>query len=222
MVNSVGNFFSNFWTGFTEGLSNLASNIGNFFNDLGTNLGNWFSNLGTSIGNFFSDLWTNTQNFFSGMVQDISNIWSFFVDFFVNMADFLINIFVPTEEQWQAIQEDYTDLSNTFKNHIPFVTFFSEEVEKVKQEVLNEDFLNLKMSGWDFNLGVIHFKTNDYEFTNVLKAYEPYRMTVRTLLTFVVYAMAFVYIIKYAISYGTTQGLNSVNSSINSKGGTDK
>lgn len=156
------------------------------------------------------------------MVENISNIWNWFINFFVELADFLIHIFVPTEEQWQAIQQDYTDLGDTFKNHMPFVTFFSDQVEKVKQEVFNEDFLNIKISGWDFNLGVIHFKTNDYEFTNVLKAYEPYRMSVRTLLTFVVYAMAMVYIIKYVIKYGSTQGLNTVNSSINSKGGTDE
>ncbi len=200
----------------------MGSNIGNFFSDLGTNLGNWFSDLGSSIGNFFGNLWTNTQNFFSGMVENISNIWNWFGEFFLKLADFLIHIFVPTEEQWDAIKEDYTDLSDTFKNHIPFVTFFSSEVEKVKQEVFNEDFLNIKVSGWNFDLGIIHFQTSDYKFTNVLKAYEPYRMSVRTLLTFVVYAMAFVYIIKYAISYGTTQGLNSVNNSINSKGGSDK
>ena len=78
------------------------------------------------------------------------------------------------------------------------------------------------MSGWKFDLGIIHYETSDFEFTNVLKAYEPYRMSIRTLLTFVVYAMAMVYIIKHFIKYGSTQGLETVNSSINSKGGIDK
>lgn len=152
------------------------------------------------------------------MVKNIEKIWNWFTNFFIELTDFFIHIFVPSEKQWSAIQEDFNDLNNTFTNHMPFVTFFSDEVEKVKQEVFNEDFLNIKISGWNFNLGVIHFKTQDYEFTNVLKAYEPYRMSVRTLLTLVVYAMAFVYIIKYFLKYGSTQGLNSLNSSINNKG----
>ena len=200
----------------------MATSIGNFFNGFWNNLTEGFSNLGSSIGNFFSNLWTNISDFFSGMVENIGYIWNWFTNFFDALLDFLIHIVVPTDDQWEAIKQDYTDLGNTFKNHIPFVTFFSDEVEKVKQEVFNEDFLDIKISGWEFNLGSIHFKTNDYEFTNVLNAYEPYRMTVRTLLTLVVYAMALVYIVKYVLRYGTTQGLNSVESSINSKGGTDK
>ena len=229
MVTSIGNFFNGFWNNLTEGFSNLVNSIGEFFSNLGTNLSNWFSNigdwfsdLGSSIGNFFSNLWTNISDFFSGMVENIGYIWNWFTNFFDAFLDFLIHIVVPTDEQWEAIKQDYTDLGNTFKNHIPFVTFFSDEVEKVKQEVFNEDFLDIKISGWEFNLGSIHFKTNDYEFTNVLNAYEPYRMSVRTLLMLVVYAMALVYIVKYVLKYGSTQGMNSVDSSINSKGGTDK
>lgn len=178
--------------------------------------------MGSAIGGFFTDLWTNISNFFSGMIENIGNIWNWFLNFFEELMLFVYHIFIPTDAQWDAIKEDYNDLGNTFKNHMPFVTFFSDEVEKVKQQVFNEDFLNIKMSGWKFDLGVIHYQTADFEFTNVLKAYEPYRMSIRTLLTFVVYAMAMVYIIKYFLKYGSTQGLQNINSSINTKGGTDK
>lgn len=222
MASSIGNFFSNFWENFTKGFTDLTTNIGTFFSDLGSNIKTWFSNLGSSIGGFFTDLWTNISEFFAGMVENISNIWDWFTNFFVNLSEFLVHIFIPTDEQWNAVKEDYNDIGNSFNNHVPFVTFFSDEVEKVKQQVFNEDFLNIKMSGWEFNLGIIHFKTQDFEFTNVLKAYEPYRMSIRTLLTFIVYAMAMVYIIKYFIKYGTTQGLQNFGPSINTKGGTDK
>ncbi len=211
LASSVGKFFSNFWESFTKGLSDLGKSIGEFFNG-----------LGSAIGGFFSDLWTNIGNFFSGMVENIGNMWNWFTNFFENLMLFVYHIFIPTDEQWDALKEDFNDLSNAFNNHVPFVTFFSDEVEKVKQQVFNEDFLDIKMSGWKFDLGIIHYETADFEFTNVLKAYEPYRMSIRTLLTFVVYAMAMVYIIKHFVKYGSTQGLQNVDSSINSKGGTDK
>ena len=50
------------------------------------------------------------------MISNISNIWNWFIDFFGELLNFFYHIFVPTEEQWEAIKEDYNDVSNTFKN----------------------------------------------------------------------------------------------------------
>lgn len=126
------------------------------------------------------------------------------------MFDFFIHIFVPTEEQWNAIKQDYKDLGDTFKNHLPFIGFFSDELEKAKDIVYNEDFLNIKFKGWSFDLGIIHFTTPDINFTGVLEAYEPYRMSIRSFLTFIVYCLGIVYIVKYVLRYGETQGNSNV------------
>lgn len=126
------------------------------------------------------------------------------------MWDFFIHIFVPTEEQWNAIKQDYKDLGDTFKNHLPLIGFFSDELEKAKDIVYNEDFLNIKFKGWSFDLGIIHFTTPDINFTGVLEAYEPYRMSIRSFLTFIVYCLGIVYIVKYVLRYGETQGNSNV------------
>lgn len=169
-------------------MSNVVSGIGEFFSNLGTNLGNWFSSL-----------WNTTKEIFSWLGH-----------FFDELSDFFFHIFVPTDEQWEAIKQDYSDLGNTFNNHMPFVSFFSNELENAKQVVYNEDFLNLHFKGWSFDLGVVKFSTPDIDFTAVLEAYEPYRMTVRTSLTFVVVCLSLVYIIKYFLKYGQTEGNSNV------------
>lgn len=99
MASNVGEFFKNFWDSFTKKLSDLATNIGEFFVTLGENIGQFFKDLLTGLGNFI-------KGFFNG---------------FATVFDFLLHIFVPTEEQWDAIKEDYRDLGEVFKSKIPFV-----------------------------------------------------------------------------------------------------
>lgn len=132
------------------------------------------------------------------------------MDFFDTLLNFLIHIFIPTDSQLDAIKQDFSDLGSNFKTHLPFVSFFSDSLEEAKQFVYNEDFLNIKFEGWNFDLGVIHYSTNDIEFRNVAEAYEPYRMSIRALLTFVVYCLGLVYIIKYFLAYGETEGNSNV------------
>lgn len=140
----------------------------------------------------------------------LAKIISFVVNFFDNLLEFLIHIIIPTDSQLEAIKQDFSDLGSTFKNHLPFVGFFSDSLEEAKQIVYNEDFLNIKFKGWSFDLGIIHYSTDDIEFTGVLDAYEPYRMSIRTLLTLVVYILGLVYLIKYFLKYGETEGNNGV------------
>ncbi len=191
----VGDFFSNFWEGFTNGLSKV---------------GNWFSDLSTSIGNFFKDLWNNLGKSLSDIFKTICDIFDWFGNFFTELLNFFYHIFIPTDEQWNAIKQDYKDLGTTFNNHIPFVGLFSDELEKAKEVVYNEDFLNIKFDGWSFDLGVVKYSTEEIHFDKVVKAYEPYRMTVRSFLTLIVYALVVVYIIKYCLKYGTTEGNSQV------------
>lgn len=170
----------------------------------------WFSDLGSSIGKFFEDLWKNLGNSLNDLWKGVCDIFGWLGNFFNALLDFFIHVFVPTEEQWSAIKQDYKELGENFNNHLPFVGFFSDELEKAKQIVYNEDFLNLKFEGWNFDLGVVKFSTPDVNFTGVLNAYEKFRMSVRTMLTFVVYILALVYIVKYVLRYGETGGNTNV------------
>lgn len=99
MASNVGEFFKNFWSSFTEKLSNLAKTIGEFFTTLGENIGQFFKDLLTGLGNFI-------KGFFNG---------------FATVFDFLIHIIIPNEEQINTIKEDYKDLGDVLLNKIPFV-----------------------------------------------------------------------------------------------------
>lgn len=196
----VGNFFSSFFSSLGEALSNVVKGIGDFFNSLGSLIGKGFENV---------------VNFIKDTISAIGNIFSWLGSFFSELFNFFYHIFVPTDEQWNSIKQDYKDLGDTFGNHIPFFGFFSGELEKAKEIVYNEDFLNIKFDSWNFNLGIVHFSTPEIQFTGVLKAYEPYRMTIRSALTLIVYGLVVVYIIKYVIRYGNAEG----NSNVVDKGG---
>lgn len=224
LATTVKNFFDDFWTGFKQGFTDTVSGIGEFFKNLGTDLGNWFSDvgnwfsdLGNSIGKFFSDLWDNLSKSLGDIFKTIKDIFSWIGNFFSSLLEFVYHIFIPTDSQWESVKEDYRDLGSTFNNHLPFVGLFSDELEKAKQVVYNEDFLNIKFDSWSFDLGVVKYSTPDIQFDKVVKAYEPYRMTVRSFLALIVYALVVVYIIKYVLRYGTTQG----NSQVVDKGGND-
>lgn len=225
----VKNFFDDFWTGFKQGFTDTVAGIGEFFKNLGTDLGNWFTDvgkwfgdLGDSIGKFFSDLWDNLGKALNDIFSTIGDIFDWLGDFFSSLLNFFYHIFIPTDSQWETVKEDYRDLGSTFNNHLPFVGLFSDELEKAKQVVYNEDFLNIKFDGWSFDLGVVKYSTPSIQFDKVMKAYEPYRMTVRSFLALIVYALVVVYVIKYVLRYGSTQGNSQViddQTSLFDKGG---
>ena len=124
--------------------------------------------------------------------------------------DFVIHIFIPTDEQWEEIKQSYSDLGDSVEEKLPLVTLFSTSLEDAKEIVSSDNFLNIKFDSWSFDLGVIQFSTPEINFTGVLEAYEPYRATVRTLLSLVVVALTVVYIIKYFLKYGETGGTTNV------------
>ncbi len=213
MLSGVGEFFDNLGSNLKEWFSNLGTNLGNWFKDVGK----WFSDLGNIIGKFFSDLWVNLSKSLGDIFKTIKDIFSWIGNFFSSLLEFVYHIFIPTDSQWESVKEDYRDLGSTFNNHLPFVGLFSDELEKAKQVVYNEDFLNIKFDSWSFDLGVVKYSTPDIQFDKVVKAYEPYRLTVRSFLVLIVYALLVVYIVKYVLRYGTTQG----NSQVIDKGGND-
>lgn len=55
---------------------------------------------------------------------------------------------------------------------------------------------------------------------NLTQLYEPYRSYIRGFLLYVVVALAFVYLIKYVLNYGSTASGDFINTG--DKGGKDK
>lgn len=198
----------------SRAFDNVVTGIGEFFTNLGQGIADGFIN----VVNWFSDLFTGLGDWFGDVIDGIGSVFSWLGNFFVDLLEFVYHIFIPTDEQWDAIKQDYQDLGDTFTNHLPFVGLFSDELETAKQIVYNEDFLNIKFDSWSFDLGVVQFSTPEINFTAVLNAYEPYRMTIRTLLTFVVVCLTLVYIIKYFLKYGETGGNTNVIDSGNGGG----
>ena len=174
--------------------------------DAVSSIPNKIQELATSVGEFFSSFWTNIGTFFQNIVDGITTIFNWLSNFFSALLDFVIHIFIPTDEQWESIKESYSDLGDAFLERLPFVGLFSEELEDAKSVVYNDDFLNITFESWSFDLGVIEFTTPEINFDGVLNAYEPYRLTIRSFLCFIVYSLGVVYIIKYVLRYGETQG----------------
>lgn len=100
---------------FTQGLSNLSSNIGNWFSGLGEDLGTWFSDLTTDIGEFFSNLGTSIGSWFTSLINSLANLLSYLnpfdenflgkklVELIGNLFEFL---FVPEEDFFTEFQEN--------------------------------------------------------------------------------------------------------------------
>ena len=205
LTTAIGDFF----TFCFDVLSEIPTVIGNILDVLNPFSDNFF--LKDFFATLFDILNPFSENFILKQVIDgIGSIFTWLGNFFFDLLEFVYHIFIPTDEQWDAIKEDYQDLGDTFSNHLPFVGLFSDELENAKQIVYNEDFLNIKFDSWSFDLGVVQFSTPEINFTGVLNAYEPYRMTIRTLLTFVVVCLTLVYIIKYFLKYGETGGNTNV------------
>ena len=125
--------------------------------------------------------------------------------FFETFVNTLIRLFKPVSGDMDYVVDDLNDVKSSFRNHLPFVSLFSDELENAKSIVYNEDFLNIKFQSWNFDLGVIHYSTPEINFTGVLNAYEPYRMSIRTFLTFIVYALFIVHIVKAVIRHGQAE-----------------
>ncbi len=130
------------------------------------------------------------------------------LDFFADLWDFFVNLFVPTDNQWEQIENNNKSIKETISHKIPFVSWFSGELDKFNTGVDTTDFLNLHFDGWNFDLGVIKINTPPVDFTGVRDAYEPYRVEIRSLLALIVYALGAVYLVKYFVRYGQTEALD--------------
>lgn len=100
---------------FTQGLSNLSSNIGNWFSGLGEDLGKWFSDLTTDIGEFFSNLGTSIGNWFTSLINSLANLLSYLNPFNENflgkklvelIGNLLNDLFVPKEDHFGELEEN--------------------------------------------------------------------------------------------------------------------
>ena len=211
----VGNFFSDFWKNFTEGLSSFVNSIGKFFE----NVGKWLSDLGSSIANLFSDLWNNLSNAFKNVINGIGNIFNWLGNFFQSLWDFVYHIFIPTDEQWSEIKNDYYEMGDVVKSHIPFVGLFSEELKKAQATVEKTDPIVIRIPSFSYSgSGGIGVDTGVKEI-NLTQFYEPYRAYIRGFIFFVVVALAFVYIVKYVLNYGVTSAGQNIDTG--DKGGNE-
>lgn len=178
-------------TEMSNDLIDLGSSIGGFFSNLSTNMSTWFSDLKNGIGGFFNNLGSTITNSFNDLI------------------DTIIYFFVPTEEQKQAHLENEVAFQETIKSKIPFIPFFSEEIEKAFSYQDSTDFLHLEFPSWTFDLGIVEFSTPEIDFTSVRDAYEPYRIYIRGFLLLIVYGLAGVYIVKFILNYGVTDAVNT-------------
>lgn len=153
--------------------------------------------------------------FLKSIFEGIGNLVDFVLNFFTNLLDFFIHIFVPTDEQWEEIKDSYNDLMITIEGHIPFVSFIKSTFSNMQNTVINpHDFLLIEMPSFSFFGG----QTEKVQYVNVRDAYEPYRIEIRSWLTLVVYGLAFVYIVKHILNYGSTHSDNASIKEVGKKG----
>lgn len=132
------------------------------------------------------------------IIDGIKAIVEFVGGFFEALVEFFIHIFVPTDSQWEAIKSDYEDLYLSFSNHIPFWSFIqSTFTEAENTDILSNDFLIIEVPEFE----VFGVTISSSKHIEILELYEPYRIQIRGLLLLVVYACAFVYIIKLITDY---------------------
>lgn len=155
-----------------------------------------------------------SENFF------LKDLFTWLGDFFSALWEFVYHIFIPTDEQWDEITEDYNQVGETVKNHLPFIGLFSEELEKAQSTVEKTDPLIIRIPSFSYSgSGGIGVDTGTKEI-NLTSLYEPYRVYVRGFLFLVVVALAFVYIVKYVLNYGVTSAGQNINTN-GDKGGGD-
>lgn len=224
MAKSIGEFFSGFFKNLGEGLNSLQEGIGTFF-----------SNLGNGIGGFFNSLWNNIFNFFKDLPGHISSIWTNFIELlqYINpFSDkFILKIaFVMNEEQEQIHSTKQNEFNELFKNKIPFVGILQNEFNKITERQnnvrnvrsfsSNNNPLDITIPEFNYDGGVISYNTSSSNLDSILSTYEPYRIQVRDGLKYIIYGLGIVYLVKYVLNYGITQGA-SLGIDTSKKGGKD-
>ena len=190
-----------------KGVLDFLSNILNYLNPFSDKF------ILKDVINFFSTL-INYINPFSDKFF-LKTFFDWFGSFFSTLKNFII----PTDEQWQEIQNSYKDLGDTVKRHIPFVGLFSEELKQAQATVDQYDFLVIEVPPINFDFGSVHVNLPFIKELRVSEYYEPYRAYVRGFLNLIVVGLAFVYLIKYILRYGDVQSIhNSVDKSSNNGG----
>ena len=180
---------------------------------------NKIQEFATSIGNFFNDLGTNISNWFSNLISDIGKIFSWLGNFFDELLNAFVHAFIPTDEQWDEIEADHQAMGEAVKNHLPFISFFSEELKKAQETVEKTDFLIITIPSFNYTgSGGIGVNTAEQKVVNVGQAYEPYRAYIRGFLFLIVVGLAFVYVIRYILNYGVS-GISSGIDTGDGKGG---
>ena len=101
-------------------------------------------------------------------------------------------------------------MGDTLSEHLPFVSLFSEELEKAQETVEQTNPLIIRIPSFSYSgSGGIGVSTSTKEI-NLTEFYEPYRVYIRGFLSLIVVGLAFVYVIKYVLNYGKTQSGSKV------------
>lgn len=187
----------------------MASNITSPIVSALSTIKNTVSNIGTTILDGIS-------NFFKDTVENIKNLAEFVGNFWDKISDFFLHIFVPTDEQWKELSTNQSNMGDSLKSHLPFISLFNSEYKKAQETVSQNDFFVITIPEFSFEGGGIIAKSDSQKVINVRDKYEPYRPYIRNLLFFIVIACAFVLVIKHVLNY---QGVFNDSSS---KGGDNK
>lgn len=194
-----------------KGLLLFIGNILDYLNPFSDNF--ILKGLLTFIGTILDYLNPFSDNFI------FKDVFTFLADFFASLGEFLYNLLLPTEEQWEDISVDYERMGDIIKNHLPFVSFFNEQLRLADDTVSQTDFLVITIPSFSYSgSGGISVNSGEQRVINVGQAYEPYRAYIRGFLFLIVVGLACVYLVKYILNYGD---VSSVVSGVvkNSKGG---
>lgn len=97
-----------------DNLTNMSSNVGQWFSDLKTNIGNFFSDLGNKITNSFADIKNNLKTWFDNVGQWFNtlgdNIKGFFDNLWNNIANKINSITITIEDWWQGVVDFFHSL----------------------------------------------------------------------------------------------------------------
>ena len=197
-------------------IKTLASDITSPITGALSGLKNIVTNISSAVSSLCSNIIDGIKNFFEDTVNNIKNLADFVGNFWTKFLDFFIHIFVPTDEQWKELSNNQSNMGNSLKSHLPFISLFNSEYKKAQETVAQSDFLIITIPEFSFEGGGIIAKSDSQKVINVRDKYEPYRPYIRNLLFFIVIACAFVLIIKHVLNY---QGVFNDSSS---KGGYNK
>ena len=189
-------------------------NFGNYLNPFNENFLGYQIIEGIIDGftEFFTGDGTSSNRGVLGFLSSIFNSLASIVNFVIDFFDNLLHLFVPTSEQWTTIKTRFSGLGNLVISHLPFVTSFNQALINAQSNVVsNTDMLVINMPSFSFYGG----QTEQTTYINVRQAYEPYRSQIRTGLTYIVYSLGIVYIIKYIVGWGQTQVKSELKESSN-------